>query len=185
MAPGPDPKSSSDYIQFKCTPPGGDLNRWSTVLTRGHDFPAAQVRRDSSSEPRTQIIETDSAGHVVRRRRSGSRDNEEGAPGRHRIRLVGGQPLQVGRISIHPLAESRSQKLTTAARIVSTMAAPREYWTSDSTISQCSSLARPSRAPSRSKACWAGSTTRSVCRTPSAWAARVVSSLISHLLPLG
>ena len=44
VAPGPDPKSSSDYIQFKCTPPGGDLNRWSTVLTRGHDYPGAQVR---------------------------------------------------------------------------------------------------------------------------------------------
>ena len=38
-----DPKSSADYIQFKCLPPGGDLNRWSTNLTHGHDFPGAQV----------------------------------------------------------------------------------------------------------------------------------------------
>ncbi|CAH0015788.1 unnamed protein product [Clonostachys rhizophaga] len=39
----PDPKSSSDYIQFKCMPPGGPLNRWSTTLTRGHDYPGAQA----------------------------------------------------------------------------------------------------------------------------------------------
>jgi dihydroxy-acid dehydratase len=41
--PGHDPKSSPDYVQFKCLPPGGPLNRWSTTLTRGHDFPGAQV----------------------------------------------------------------------------------------------------------------------------------------------
>lgn len=41
--PGHDPKSSADYIQFKCLPPGGPLNRWSTTLTREHDFPGAQV----------------------------------------------------------------------------------------------------------------------------------------------
>ena len=43
--PTHDPKSSSDYIQFKALPPGGALNRWSTNLTRGHDFPGAQVRK--------------------------------------------------------------------------------------------------------------------------------------------
>ncbi|KAL2189226.1 hypothetical protein L209DRAFT_269394 [Thermothelomyces heterothallicus CBS 203.75] len=32
-----------DYLQFDCLPPGGPLNRWSQVLTRGHDFPGAQV----------------------------------------------------------------------------------------------------------------------------------------------
>lgn len=41
--PGPDPKSSEDFIQFKCLPPGGALNRWSAGLTRGHDFPGAQA----------------------------------------------------------------------------------------------------------------------------------------------
>ncbi|OAQ73513.1 dihydroxy-acid dehydratase [Pochonia chlamydosporia 170] len=41
--PGHDPKSSVDYIQFKCLPPGGPLNRWSTTLTREHDFPGAQA----------------------------------------------------------------------------------------------------------------------------------------------
>ncbi|KIE01631.1 dihydroxy-acid dehydratase, partial [Metarhizium majus ARSEF 297] len=40
---GHDPKSSADYIQFKCLPPGGPLNRWSTTLTREHDFPGAQA----------------------------------------------------------------------------------------------------------------------------------------------
>ncbi|PTB38062.1 hypothetical protein M441DRAFT_146880 [Trichoderma asperellum CBS 433.97] len=41
--PAHDPKSSSDYIQFKCLPPGGALNRWSAGLTRDHDFPGAQA----------------------------------------------------------------------------------------------------------------------------------------------
>ncbi|KHO01226.1 dihydroxy-acid dehydratase [Metarhizium album ARSEF 1941] len=41
--PGHDPKSSADYIQFNCLPPGGPLNRWSTTLTREHDFPGAQA----------------------------------------------------------------------------------------------------------------------------------------------
>lgn len=42
--PAHDPKSSSDYIQFECLPPGGALNRWSARLTKDHDFPGAQVR---------------------------------------------------------------------------------------------------------------------------------------------
>lgn len=46
-APGPDPKASSDYIQFKALPPGGPLNRWSANITRGHDFPGAQVSLSS------------------------------------------------------------------------------------------------------------------------------------------
>ncbi len=36
----------NDYIQWKCLPAGGPLNRWSQNLTRGHDFPGAQVCRD-------------------------------------------------------------------------------------------------------------------------------------------
>lgn len=40
---GHDPKSSSDYLQFNCLPPGGPLNRWSAGLTRDHDLPGAQV----------------------------------------------------------------------------------------------------------------------------------------------
>ncbi|OAA40970.1 dihydroxy-acid dehydratase [Metarhizium rileyi] len=41
--PGHDAKSSPDYVQFNCLPPGGPLNRWSTTLTRNHDFPGAQA----------------------------------------------------------------------------------------------------------------------------------------------
>jgi hypothetical protein len=33
-----------EYIQFECLPPGGPLNRWSHFMTKGHDFPGAQVR---------------------------------------------------------------------------------------------------------------------------------------------
>lgn len=43
VAPGPDPKSSPDFIQFKCLPPGDALNRWSATVTREHDFPGAQA----------------------------------------------------------------------------------------------------------------------------------------------
>jgi len=32
-----------EYLQFESLPAGGPLNRWSQVLTRGHDFPGAQV----------------------------------------------------------------------------------------------------------------------------------------------
>ncbi|KAK6080791.1 dihydroxy-acid dehydratase [Seiridium cupressi] len=38
-----DPKSDPQYIQFKCLPPGGALNRWSHMITREHDFPGAQA----------------------------------------------------------------------------------------------------------------------------------------------
>lgn len=41
--PAHDPKSSTDYIQFPCLPPGGALNRWSARLTKDHDFPGAQA----------------------------------------------------------------------------------------------------------------------------------------------
>lgn len=42
--PTHDPKQSSDYIPFPCLPPGGALNRWSTKVTREHDYPGAQVQ---------------------------------------------------------------------------------------------------------------------------------------------
>ncbi|KAM6515118.1 hypothetical protein FSOLCH5_009356 [Fusarium solani] len=41
--PTHDPKQSSDYIPFPCLPPGGPLNRWSTKVTREHDYPGAQA----------------------------------------------------------------------------------------------------------------------------------------------
>lgn len=37
-----EPKAG-EYIQWKTLPPGGPLNRWSHAITRGHDFPGAQV----------------------------------------------------------------------------------------------------------------------------------------------
>lgn len=39
-----DPKADPQYIQFKCLPAGGPLNRWSHAITREHDYPGAQVR---------------------------------------------------------------------------------------------------------------------------------------------
>ncbi|EEU39469.1 uncharacterized protein NECHADRAFT_43706 [Fusarium vanettenii 77-13-4] len=41
--PTHDPKQSTDYIPFPCLPPGGPLNRWSTKVTREHDYPGAQA----------------------------------------------------------------------------------------------------------------------------------------------
>ncbi|WZH43373.1 dihydroxy-acid/6-phosphogluconate dehydratase [Fusarium acuminatum] len=41
-----DPKQSSEYIPFPCLPPGGPLNRWSTKITREHDYPGAQTVLD-------------------------------------------------------------------------------------------------------------------------------------------
>ncbi|KAI1060625.1 hypothetical protein LB506_007462 [Fusarium annulatum] len=38
-----DPKQDPDYIPFPCLPPGGALNRWSTKITREHDYPGAQA----------------------------------------------------------------------------------------------------------------------------------------------
>lgn len=46
-----DPKASPDYIRFPVLPPGDKLNRWSQTLTRGHDFPGAQVG-SNSPDPR-------------------------------------------------------------------------------------------------------------------------------------
>lgn len=51
-----DPKSSSDYIQFQCIPPGGPLNRWSTALTRGHDFPGAQAMLYAAGVPSRDLM---------------------------------------------------------------------------------------------------------------------------------
>ncbi|KAI9159041.1 putative dihydroxy-acid dehydratase [Paramyrothecium foliicola] len=57
-APTHDPKSSSDFIQFKALPPGGPLNRWSTNLTRGHDFPGAQAMLYGAGVPNQKMMKT-------------------------------------------------------------------------------------------------------------------------------
>ncbi|KAG5980765.1 hypothetical protein E4U55_003690 [Claviceps digitariae] len=54
--PAHDAKSSPEYIQFKSLPPGGALNRWSTVLTRGHDFPGAQAMLYGAGVPNEQMM---------------------------------------------------------------------------------------------------------------------------------
>ncbi|KAI0148428.1 dihydroxy-acid dehydratase [Xylariaceae sp. FL1272] len=38
-----DPKSDPQYLQFRCLPPGQQLNRWSHMITREHDYPGAQA----------------------------------------------------------------------------------------------------------------------------------------------
>ncbi|XP_044718924.1 dehydratase family domain-containing protein [Hirsutella rhossiliensis] len=62
-APGPDPKAPGDYVQFKCLPPGGPLNRWSTNLTREHDFPGAQAMLYGAGVPSRDMMKN--APHVV------------------------------------------------------------------------------------------------------------------------
>ncbi|KAK4120273.1 dihydroxy-acid and 6-phosphogluconate dehydratase [Parathielavia appendiculata] len=51
-----------DYIQFECLPSGGPLNRWSQVLTRGHDFPGAQAMLYAAGVPDRDMMK--SAPHV-------------------------------------------------------------------------------------------------------------------------
>ncbi|KAI0392319.1 dihydroxy-acid dehydratase [Xylariaceae sp. FL0594] len=65
--PDIDPKSDPQYIQFKCLPPptttaSGRLNRWSHVLTRGHDFPASQAMLYGAGVPNEDMMKN--APHV-------------------------------------------------------------------------------------------------------------------------
>ncbi|KAI1503281.1 dihydroxy-acid/6-phosphogluconate dehydratase [Biscogniauxia marginata] len=57
-----DPKSDSQYIQFRCLPPGGPLNRWSHIITREHDFPAAQAMLYGAGVPDEYMMKN--APHV-------------------------------------------------------------------------------------------------------------------------
>ncbi|RDA88186.1 hypothetical protein CP532_6816 [Ophiocordyceps camponoti-leonardi (nom. inval.)] len=65
--PLPDPKAPSDYLQFKCLPPPSPsssspsptrLNRWSAVLTRGHDLPGAQAMLYGAGVPDEKTMKT-------------------------------------------------------------------------------------------------------------------------------
>ncbi|KAK4131553.1 dihydroxy-acid and 6-phosphogluconate dehydratase [Trichocladium antarcticum] len=51
-----------EYIQFEALPPGGPLNRWSQVLTRGHDFPGAQAMLYAAGVPDKDMMKN--APHV-------------------------------------------------------------------------------------------------------------------------
>lgn len=96
--PAHDPKSSSDYIQFECLPPGGALNRWSARLTKDHDFPGAQVRYHTLIETiiyRSIELTWLAKGHALRSWSPGSRDYEECTASRHCECMVGGQSVQV------------------------------------------------------------------------------------------
>ncbi|GAW25959.1 putative dihydroxy-acid dehydratase [Rosellinia necatrix] len=58
-----DPKSDSQYIQFRCLPPGGpQLNRWSHIITREHDFPASQAMLYGAGVPNEEMMKN--APHV-------------------------------------------------------------------------------------------------------------------------
>ncbi|KAI0195903.1 dihydroxy-acid dehydratase [Astrocystis sublimbata] len=58
-----DPKSDPQYIQFRCLPPGGEqLNRWSHIITRGHDFPASQAMLYGAGVPNEDMMKN--APHV-------------------------------------------------------------------------------------------------------------------------
>ncbi|KAH7041596.1 dihydroxy-acid dehydratase [Microdochium trichocladiopsis] len=47
-----DPKSDPQYIQFKALPAdSGKLNRWSSEVTRGHEFPGAQAMLYAAGVP--------------------------------------------------------------------------------------------------------------------------------------
>ncbi|KFA66015.1 hypothetical protein S40285_03707 [Stachybotrys chlorohalonatus IBT 40285] len=56
--PERDPKAPGDFIQFKCLPPGGPLNRWSANITREHDFPGAQAMLYGAGVPNKEMMKT-------------------------------------------------------------------------------------------------------------------------------
>ncbi|KAH6612251.1 dihydroxy-acid/6-phosphogluconate dehydratase [Chaetomium sp. MPI-SDFR-AT-0129] len=51
-----------DYLQPEVLPTGGNLNRWSHVLTRGHDFPGAQAMLYAAGVPNRDMMKN--APHV-------------------------------------------------------------------------------------------------------------------------
>ncbi|KAK4246059.1 dihydroxy-acid and 6-phosphogluconate dehydratase [Corynascus novoguineensis] len=51
-----------EYLQFDCLSAGGPLNRWSQVLTRGHDFPGAQAMLYAAGVPDRDMMKN--APHV-------------------------------------------------------------------------------------------------------------------------
>ncbi|KAH8167406.1 hypothetical protein CIB48_g826 [Xylaria polymorpha] len=57
-----DPKSDPQYIQFRCLPPGGQLNRWSHIITREHDFPASQAMLYGAGVPNEDMMKN--APHI-------------------------------------------------------------------------------------------------------------------------
>ncbi|KAI8625625.1 dihydroxy-acid dehydratase [Xylariaceae sp. FL1651] len=57
-----DPKSDPQYIQFRCLPPGGQLNRWSHIITREHDYPASQAMLYGAGVPNEDMMKN--APHV-------------------------------------------------------------------------------------------------------------------------
>ncbi|KAI3320469.1 dihydroxy-acid dehydratase [Xylariaceae sp. AK1471] len=57
-----DPKSDAQYIQFRCLPPDGQLNRWSHIITREHDFPASQAMLYGAGVPNEDMMKN--APHV-------------------------------------------------------------------------------------------------------------------------
>ncbi|KAI0399169.1 dihydroxy-acid dehydratase [Xylaria palmicola] len=57
-----DPKSDPQYIQFRCLPPGGKLNRWSHIITREHDFPASQAMLYGAGVPDEDMMKN--APHI-------------------------------------------------------------------------------------------------------------------------
>ena len=89
-----DPKQSSDYIPFPCLPPGGALNRWSTKITREHDYPGAQVRNLNPLFAQ-QLVDTRCTGYALRSWCQEPGPNEELPPGWCCYCLVAGKPLQV------------------------------------------------------------------------------------------
>lgn len=87
------------FLDFPCVPDGTArdgkpvLNKYSSTITRAHDFPGAQVRHDHNGGSRTQADLV--AGHALRRRSARSRRHEEQSARGRGVSLVGGESMQV------------------------------------------------------------------------------------------
>jgi hypothetical protein len=64
------------------------LNRWSSTLTNGHDFPGAQVN-NSLMDLDSKADATWAKGHALRSWCSEQRSDENATPRRHCKRVVG------------------------------------------------------------------------------------------------
>ena len=84
------------HLPDDATTPDGRprLNRYSSTLTKDHDFPGAQVASYLRCCREYQMTLT--KGDALRRGGSRSRDDEEQPACRRRLCLVGRQSLQVG-----------------------------------------------------------------------------------------
>lgn len=83
------------------------LNRYSTFVTRDHDFPPAKVRHVHALTESLIFLSHHRKGHVIRGWRSGRSGHAEQPPRRHCLCFMGGQSMQASSRSSNPHCVTR------------------------------------------------------------------------------